>query len=152
MQEMKASVSGRIARPLAEVWEMVADPVRLGTWFVTGGASARLDAAGTVTWAFADFPGPFDVEVVEVEPLRRIVLRWDANDPGAAAAYRTTVTFAFEALDDGRTLVSVTEDGFAATPSGHEAAAGNTGGWMFFVTALKAWAEHGVVLRTGMFA
>ena len=31
-------------------------------------------------WEFADFPGAFPVEVVEVVPDERIVLRWEANE------------------------------------------------------------------------
>ncbi len=31
-------------------------------------------------WDFADFPGTFPVEVVEVVPNEKIVLRWEANE------------------------------------------------------------------------
>ena len=97
-------VSGRIARPVGEVFEAVVNPQQLSQYFTTGGASARLEPGVTVMWDFADFPGAFPVEVVEVEQDKRIVFRWPAND-GEGDRYQTTVTIEFEQLDDGRTWV-----------------------------------------------
>ena len=123
-----------------------------------GGAVGRLETGKTVQWEFADFPGAFPVEVVEVEPNRRIVLRWEANEgpPEAEeavvrAAYMTTVVFTFEPLDDGRTLVTIEEGGWHETPTGLKAAFGNCQGWSQMLAALKAWVEHGVNLREGFY-
>jgi uncharacterized protein YndB with AHSA1/START domain len=58
--------AGRIAKPVAEVFEAVADPTKLSGYFTTGGAQGRLETGATVTWDFHDFPGAFPVEVVEV--------------------------------------------------------------------------------------
>jgi uncharacterized protein YndB with AHSA1/START domain len=103
--DFKFTVSGRIAKPVHEVFEAVADPKKLSGYFTTGGAQGRLETGATVTWDFHDFPGAFPVEVVEVENDKRIVLRWDADDGD-----KTTVTMNFEPLDDNtRTLVSITE-------------------------------------------
>ena len=108
--DLRFKVSGRIARPVEEVFEAVADPAKLSAYFTTGGAVGRLESGATVQWDFAEFPGAFPVEVVEVQPNRRIVLRWEASEgppengePAVGAAYLTTVVFTFEPLDDGRT-------------------------------------------------
>ena len=77
---LKFKISGRIARPLHDVFEAVVDPDQLSKFFTTGGAKGRLETGATVTWDFADFPGAFPVEVVEVETDRRIVLQWQATD------------------------------------------------------------------------
>ena len=70
-------VSGRIGKPVAEVFDAVVNPNKLSGYFTTiGGASAPLVAGTTVTW-WGDMP----VEVDEVEPNSRIVLRWDAHGP-----------------------------------------------------------------------
>lgn len=155
--ELKFKVSGRIARPVEEVFEAVADPAKLSAYFTTGGAVGRLETGRTVQWDFADFPGPFPVEVVEVEANRRIVLKWAANEgppdeaPSADAVYMTTVVFTFEPLDDGRTLVTIEEGGWRETPGGLKAAFGNCQGWSQMLAALKAWVEHGVNLREGFY-
>ena len=147
---LKFKISGRIARPLHEVFEAVVDPAQLSNYFTTGGAKGRLETGATVTWDFADFPGAFPVEVVEVETDRRIVLQWQATD-SADDPYRTTVTMEFDALDDGRTLVTIAEDGWRDTDAGQEASYGNCEGWTGMLCALKVWLEHGINLRDGFY-
>ena len=149
--DLKFRVSGRIARPVAEVFEAVVNPAELSRYFTTGGAEGRIETGATVSWDFADFPGRFPVKVVEVVPDTRIVLHWAADDADAPAPYDTTVTMTFEALEDRRTLVTIAEEGWRETAGGLKAAFGNSGGWMQMLCAMKAWLEHGINLREGMF-
>ena len=146
-------VSGRINKPVHEVFEAVADPQQLSGYFTTGGAKGRLETGATVTWDFADFPGAFPVKVVEVVPDSRIVLHWQAADSGAdsGGSYDTTVTMSFEALEDGRTLVSIAETGWRETASSQKAAFGNCEGWTGMLCALKVYIEHGINLREGFY-
>jgi len=147
---LRFKISGRIARPAHDVFEAVVDPDQLSNYFTTGGAKGRLETGATVTWDFADFPGAFPVEVVEVEPDRRIVLRWPASD-GADEPYSTTVTMEFDALDDGRTLVTIAEEGWRDNAAGQEASYGNCEGWTGMLCALKIWVERGINLRDGFY-
>ena len=78
--DLKFKVSGRIARPVAEVFEAVVEPKSLSRYFTTGGAKGRLEKGATVTWDFHDFPGAFPVKVVDVVKDKRIVLNWGAAD------------------------------------------------------------------------
>jgi uncharacterized protein YndB with AHSA1/START domain len=159
--DLKFKVSGRIARPVAEVFEAVVNPTELSRYFTTGGAKGRLETGATVSWDFHDFPGAFPVEVVEVELNRRIVLRWAANDsdpvegnptsPAKPPAAFTTVTMEFEPLDGGRTLVSISEEGWRSTPAGLKASYGNCQGWSQMLCAMKAYIEYGINLRDGMY-
>lgn len=159
--ELKFRVSARIAKPVHDVFEAVADPAKLSNYFTTGGAKGRLEAGATVTWDFADFPGAFPVEVIEVVPDRRIVLQWAAyegdpptkDDPQGAATpdYSTTVTMEFEALEGDRTLVTIAEEGWRSTDGGLRGSYGNCMGWSQMLCALKAWIEHGINLRDGMY-
>lgn len=157
--ELKFEVSTRIARPVHEVFEAVADPAELSAYFTTGGAVGRLETGATVQWAFAEFPETFPVEVVEVVQDDRIVLRWAASegasevgDPAVDAGYQTTVTMTFQPLDDGaRTLVRIAEDGWRQTPTGLKASYGNCMGWSQMLSALKAHVEYGINLRDGAY-
>lgn len=145
-------VSGRIARPVGEVFEAVVNPETLSGYFTTGGAKGRLEAGATVTWDFHDFPGAFPVHVVEIEKDRRIVLRWDAApDDDPAGLYQTTVTMTFQPLDDGRTLVTIAESGFRDNPTGQKASYGNCEGWTGMLCAMKVYLEHGINLRDGFY-
>lgn len=152
LHDLRFTVSGRIARPCAEVYEAIADPEQLSRYFTTGGARGRLEAGAEVTWDFHDFPGAFPVTVVEADPPRRLVIRWDgeatADDAGV-----TTTTFELEPVDDGaRTLVTITEGAWRPTPDGARSAFGNCQGWTGMLAALKAWLEHGINLREGFYA
>ena len=150
---VKFKVSGRIARPVHDVFEAVVDPDQLSRYFTTGGAKGRLETGATVRWDFADFPGAFPVHVVDVEQDRRIVLRWQASDAGDTGddPYETTVTMEFEELDDGRTLVTIAEEGWRNTEAAAEASYGNCEGWTGMLCAMKVWMEHGINLRDGLY-
>ncbi len=145
------TVGGRIAKPVSEVFEAVVDPAKLSGYFTTGGAQGRLEPGATVTWDFHDFPGAFPVYVIEVEKDRRIVLRWDAApdsaEPDETGARRTTVTMTFGQLEDGRTLVRITEEGWSAGEAGEKASYANCEGWTGMLCAMKVWLEHGLQLR-----
>ena len=144
---LKFEVSGRINRPVEDVFEAVADPAKLSSYFTTGGAKGRLETGATVTWDFHDFPGAFPVYVVEVEPNKRIVLKWGGEDGSTA----TLVTMRFEPTDDGRTIVSIAEEGWPSTEDGLKNSYGNCMGWSQMICAMKAWLEHGINLRDGMY-
>lgn len=150
--DVKLKVSGRIAKPVHEVFEAVADPKELSGYFTTGGATGRLKTGATVTWDFADFPGAFPVHVTEVVDDKRIVLRWGAAEgTGGDPSGDTTVTMSFEQLEDGRTLVTITEAGWKATQQALDACVGNTEGWTGMLCAMKVYLEHGLNLREGFY-
>ena len=158
--DLKFRIAGRIAKPVHEVFEAVADPQQLSHYFTTGGATGRLETGATVTWDFHDYPGAFPVEVVEVVADEKIVLRWAASEgepPNVeggemkAAPYKTTVTMTFKPLDDGRTLVEIKEEGWRENQKALEASYGNCQGWSQMLCALKIWIEHGINLRSDMY-
>ena len=158
--ELKFRVAARIAKPVHEVFEAVADPKQLSEYFTTGGAKGRLETGTTVTWDFHDYPGAFPVHVIEVVPDERIVLEWKASEGEAPnveggemkdADYNTTVTMSFKALDDGRTLVEIAEEGWRENQGALSASYGNCQGWTGMLLALKVWLEHDINLREGLY-
>src|SRR5690625_4362656 len=101
LTELGFTVSGRVSRPVAEVYEAVADPAQLSRYFTTAGARGRLETGAEVTWDFADFPGAFPVRVVAAEPPRRIVIEWDGEHTTGERG-TTTTTFEFEPRSEER--------------------------------------------------
>lgn len=151
LSELSFTVSGRVERPCAEVYEAVADPEQLSRYFTTGGARGHLRPGEQVTWEFADFSGTFPVTVIDADPPHRLVIEWD-NESTTSASGTTRVVFGFEALDgDSRTLVTITESAWRPTPDGVKAAFGNCEGWTGMLAALKAWLDHGINLREGFY-
>lgn len=151
LAELSFTVSGRISRPCADVYEAVADPAQLSRYFTTGGARGRLEPGAAVTWDFADFPGRFPVTVIEAQAPGRLVIEWGGEETIGEGG-KTRVVFEFESIDgDARTLVTITETSWRPTPEGAKAAFGNCEGWTSMLNALKAWLEHGVNLREGFY-
>lgn len=155
--DVRFTISGRIAKPVHEVFEAVVDPDNLSHFFTTGGAKGRIETGATVYWDFHDFPGAFPVWVDEVIPDEKVVLHWNAAENSASHDDRgngplTTVEMLFTPLDDERTLVQITEYGWDATEPGYNAAFGNCEGWTGMLIAMKGWLEYGVNLREGFYA
>lgn len=140
-------ISGRIGRPVAEVFDAVVNPTKLSGYFTTvRGASAPLVAGTTVTWW-----GEIPVEVDEVVPEHRIVLRWDGSGPDEKPAYKTRIEMNFEPLDDGGTFVTIAEEGWRETETGRKRSYINCEGWSQMLACMKAYVEHGINLRDGYY-
>ncbi|MBG6209753.1 uncharacterized protein YndB with AHSA1/START domain [Labrenzia sp. EL_126] len=140
-------IAGRIDRPVSEVFEAVINPDTLSNYFTTAGSSGPLETGKTVQWNFEDFPGPVNVRVSEVVRDQKIVLHWAARDADENDDRETTISMVFEPLEDGRTLVSISEEGWRDTPRGRDTSYENCEGWTQLLCSLKAFIEHGVDLR-----
>lgn len=140
-------ISGRISKPVAEVFDAVVNPAKLSGYFTTiGGASAPLVAGTTVTWW-----GEVPVDVDEVSKDRRIVLHWDASVPKGQPGYKTRIEMNFEQLDDGGTLVTIAEAGWQEGENGLEKSYLNCEGWTQMLCSMKAFLEYGINLRQGYY-
>ena len=84
-------------------------------------------------------------------------------DPARLSCYFTTggaegrleegATVTFQPVDGepGRTRLEIAEEGWRETEAGLAASYGNCMGWSQMLAALKAWVEHGINLREGMY-
>jgi len=135
-------VRERILKPLAEVFDAVVDHRKLSRYFITG-ASGPL-AAGRVIWEFGDVGVKVPIDVLEVEPERRIVLQSSALGP----TIRTTIEFTPDG--PGATVVTVTESKFPLTADGVKLALGQNAGWTHTLCGLKAYVQFGINLREGL--
>lgn len=133
--------------PCQAAYDAVALPDQLEQHFTTGGAKGVMETGATVTWEFADFPGPFDVDVIEAQAPELIVFDW--GHPSGEGVNR--VTFQFEPVEGDRCKVTVTETGWTANGEDLQAAFGNCMGWSYMLSAMKAWLEYDICLRNGMF-
>ena len=142
------SVSARISKPVAEVFDAVVNPTKLSAYFVTtgGGASAPLAAGTTVTW-WGDVP----VEVEKLTPNEKIVLCWDGGTIEGQPPYKTRVEMKFESLDDGGTMVTIAEGGWQESQAGLQKSYLNCEGWTQMMCCMKAYLEYGINLREGYY-
>ena len=140
-------VSGRVGKPVAEVFDAVVNPKKLSGYFTTvRGASAPLKAGTTVTWW-----GEVPVEVGEVAANERIVLRWGAGDDAKGKPYQTRIEMNFKPLEDGGTLVTIAEAGWQESEKGQKRSYLNCEGWSQMLACMKAYLEYGINLRDGYY-
>lgn len=140
-------VNGRIAKPVAEVFDAVVNPQKLSGYFTTiGGASAPLVEGTTVTWW-----NMAPVIVDKVEENSRIVFRWDAMVEKDEEPYKTRVEMKFTPLEDGATMVTIAETGWRENARGQKSSYMNCEGWSQMLACMKAYLEYGINLRHGYY-
>ena len=141
-QPPSAKAEMLVRRPVADVFEAFVDPaVTSRFWFTRG--SGRLAPGARVTWHWDMYRFSVQVDVIALEPNRRIAIEWSAY--GAPSR----VEWVFRDRGDGTTFVSVTNTGFSGDDDDQvvQQAIGATEGFAFVLAGLKALLEHGVALN-----
>ena len=100
-----------------------------------------------MTWDFADFPGAFPVTVRKMDRDRLIVF----ESPSDESEGTTQVRIEFEPLDQGSTIVRISEGSWRETQDGLDRSYGNCMGWTQMIACMKVYLEHGINLRDGYF-
>ena len=141
------TVSTRILRPVAEVFDAVINSDKLCNYF-TDKASGNLEEGEVIRWHW-DHYGELPVTVDKVVANELIELTLDSKtwEKTKSEAYDVKVIFEFEALEDGNTMLSISESGWKTDADGLKGSHDNCGGWSHMQMCLKAWIEHGIDLR-----
>jgi uncharacterized protein YndB with AHSA1/START domain len=123
--------------PRARVWRAIVDKGEFGTWFQVKFPAGRFVPGEKVSGKIT-YPGyehlTMDIQVVDVEPERRLSYRWHPNavDPNVdySSDPTTLVTFTLEDAEGG-TKLTLVESGFDKIPLDRRAAAirSNDSGW-----------------------
>ena len=141
------TVNTQIARPVADVYDAIVSSNRLTRYF-TNSSSGDLKEGESITWTWNDW-GDFPVTVRKMVTNEMIVLAleskiWKKTKEGS---YEVLVIFEFEELEDGATMLSISEEGWKTDAEGLKGSHDNCGGWMHMLMCLKAYIEHGIDLR-----
>lgn len=141
------TVQTRIMRPVAEVFNSIVSKEKMMKYFVDG-ASEDLREGATIKWRWNHY-GENAVVVKTIETNKLIVLTIDSFewDKTKDESYDVAVIIEFEELDEGGTLLSISEDGWKTDADGLKGSHDNCGGWMHMAMCLKGWLEHGIDLR-----
>ena len=142
------TIQTRILKPPAEVFNAVVSGEHLVHYFANR-TSGDLTEGSRVSWYWEGY-GEHPVTVKKVEQDRLIVLEWESEDwhKTEGHSYPVTVTFEFEQLEDGNTMLSISESGWHTDEaSGLKGSYDNCGGWQHMAMCLKAYIEYGIDLR-----
>lgn len=142
------TVRTKILRPIEEVFDAVMSSNKLCQYFVAQ-ASDDLREGAEVRWRWKhyEFELPVAVGKVVVNELIQLTLDSKAWKKTVDESYPVKVIFEFEVLEDGNTMLSISEEGWKTDADGLKSSHDNCGGWMHMATCLKAWIEHGIDLR-----
>jgi uncharacterized protein YndB with AHSA1/START domain len=142
------TVQTKILRPAAEVFAAIVSSDKLCHFF-TERASGDLAEGAEIRWRWKHYDVELPVVVDKLIANELIQLTLDSKTwkKTTGESYPVKVIFEIEVLDDGNTMLSISEEGWKTDADGLKASHDNCGGWMHMVTCLKAWIEHGIDLR-----
>ena len=131
-----------IRRPVEQVFEAFINPdITTRFWFTK--ASGRLDTCKQVTWNWEMYNISVQVNVIEIEQNKRILIDWAAQGTNP-----TRVEWIFTPYKGDAAFVSVTNSGFSGNgDAAVNAALDSTGGFTLVLAGAKAWLEHGIRLN-----
>jgi len=130
-----------ISKQAHDVFEAFVDPSKIGNfWFSS--SSERWEAGETITLKYDEYNAQVEIEIVEIEDDYKIVFIGGED-------HRVTITL--QPLNDESTVVEVVEEGFSEEDEQVIAKMlDNKEGWVYMLTCLKGYLEHGVSLRASL--
>jgi uncharacterized protein YndB with AHSA1/START domain len=142
------TVQTKILRPVAEVFDAVVSSEKLCRYF-TSQASSDMTAGSEVRWRWDHYEIELPVMVDKIVENKLIQLTLDSEvwKKTVTESYPVKVIFEFEELEDGHTMLSISEEGWKTDADGLRGSHDNCGGWTHMVMCLKAWIEHDIDLR-----
>ncbi|MFP6675856.1 MAG: SRPBCC domain-containing protein [Pirellulaceae bacterium] len=92
--------------------------------------------------------GDFPVTVKQIVDNEKIVLEIDSTQwlKTEGPGYPVVITMELQPLDDGGTLLGISEAGWKTDEPGLKAAHENCSDWTNMAMCLKSWIEHGTDL------
>ena len=141
---LSAQAKTRIRRSPSEVFAVFADAGSMSKFWFTR-RDPGLKEGETVKWFVGsdDDAFSFDVYVKEIRKPASIVIEWMGQDGNPAQ-----VTWTFEETEEGDTILTIEESGYAGSSDAIvERALDSTGGFNQVIIAAKALVEHGIELN-----
>lgn len=126
-----------IAKPANDVFEAFVDPEKIGNfWFSS--SSERWAPGKTIKLRYDEYNADGEIKIKEIVIDKQITFEWNyGND-----VHLVTITFTQK--DEMNTLIEVNEEGFADDKDAIPLLVGNKECWVYTLTCLKGYLEHGI--------
>ncbi len=118
-----------------QAWEAWADPEKIAQWF-TDRANGEAQAGATMTWFFDKFGYALPYQVVDAEPGKLFVLKWQPPQ-GNAGILEVRIE-----RQGGTTLVKLINSGFRDDAAWNDEYEGVASGWRMALAILKHYLEN----------
>ena len=119
-----------------QAWEAWADPEKIAHWFVDR-AAGEAKPGGTMTWFFDEFGYVLPYKVVDAEPGKLFVLKWDAPQGGPVGILEVKIE-----RSGGTTVIRLVNSGFHEDAAWKEEYEGVVSGWKMSLAILKYYLEN----------
>lgn len=142
------TVQTKINRPVGDVFAAIVSKQQLCNYF-TSEATGDMVEGERIGWRWQHYEHELPVVVSRIVPDELIELELDAEQwkKTVSDSYAVRVIFELESLEDGGTMLSISEAGWRDDVDGTKASHDNCSGWTHMAMCLKAWLEHGIDLR-----
>ncbi len=137
----KVEVHTKIGKPIAEVFDAVVNPEKVGIYFATGGVNVPMAEGRNISWKFKDISFEQDMKIRRLVENRKIELEWFTEE-----GKRTDVTITFDKISEDRTMITIVHSGYEENQKGLEDSYSHCEGWTVMLASLKVYLEHGIVL------
>lgn len=122
--------------PRETVFEAFVDPEKIGGfWFSS--SSERWEQGKTITLRYEEYDAELNINIERVEDNQLIAFTWGAHP----------ITIQFEESEAG-TVVTTTEKDFDMQDV--KQLLGQKEGWVYMLSCLKVYLEHGVTIRAAI--
>ena len=137
----KVEVHTKIGKPIAEVFDAVVNPEKVGIYFATGGVNALMAEGRNISWKFKNISFEQDMKVHRLVANKKIELEWFTEE-----GKKTDVTITFDKISEDRTMVTIVHSGYEENQKGLEDSYSHCEGWTVMLASLKVYLEHAIVL------
>ena len=128
-----------IHKSASEIFEAIVDPEEIGNYWFSS-SSERWEQGETIILKYDDYEAEGEIHVVEIQENKKIVFSW-----GGESGEETVVTMTLKELETDSTVIEVNESGLnEEDPEIVNEMLGQKEGWVYTLTCLKAYLEHGI--------
>ncbi|AND38414.1 MULTISPECIES: SRPBCC family protein [Cytobacillus] len=129
----------KINKPASEVFDAIVDPVKIGHfWFSS--SSERWAQGKSITVKYDEYGAEGILNVLDFEENKKIVFSW-----GVETNEETVVAITLNETNHLSTIIEVNESGLDENdPEAVSKMLGQKEGWIYMLTCLKGYLEHGI--------
>ena len=142
--KLEIGVAIQIQKPIAEVFENIANPDKMSNYFIAN-STGRMEENAKLIWHFPEFVVDCPIRVGKVTNGKYLSFFWEIDSK------ETFVEMTLTERENNSTKIEITEKSMDNTEAGIKWLKSNTEGWANFLAFLKAYSEYGINLRTGAF-
>ncbi len=135
---MEVTVKLQINKPVSSVFEALVDREKIGNyWFTT--SSENWAQGQTIILKYEEYKAEVAILLLEMVDEEKIVFSWGEEQE------ETIVSIELREQEDLNTIIEVRESGFKEEdPQLLEKLLGQKEGWVYTLTCLKGYLEHGI--------